>query len=136
KEKQEVKDLMKKLDTMDKNSPEFVDWVLYGLLPYSKTKYAKRVSTFPAFMNIKLFFKNYNYSEEDWHLVANMIYSLAKKFQQSPENLQQWINEFTSDHIHSRSIQCGSMSPILFCINDKFPIVNNRVIYTYNDFSS
>src|SRR5206468_7759507 len=33
-------------------------------------------------------------------------------------------------------IQCGSMSPILFCINDKFPIVNNRVIYTYNDFSS
>jgi hypothetical protein len=59
-EKREVRELMKKLDAMDKNSSEFVDWVLYGLLPYSKTKYAKRVSTFPVFMNIKLFFKNYN----------------------------------------------------------------------------
>jgi hypothetical protein len=135
-ETHDVKELMKKLDTMDKSSTEFVDWVLYGLLPYSKTKYAKRVSTFPAFMNIKLFFKNYNYTENDWSLIANMIYSLTKKFQESPQNLQQWIEEFTSDRVHSRSRQCGSISPILFCINDKFPIVNNRVIYTYNDFAS
>jgi hypothetical protein len=136
KEKKEVKDLMEKLGAMDKNSPEFVDLVLYGLLPYSKTKFAKRVSTFPVFMNIKLFFKNYNYSELDWRTIANLINSLAKKFQDSPEKLQEWITEFTSDSIHSRSLQCGSISPILFCINDKFPIVNNRVIYTYNELAS
>ena len=87
-------------------------------------------------MNIKLFFKNYNYSEEDWRTIANMVYSLAKKFQESPGSLRKWIGEFTLDRIHSRSIQCGSISPILFCINDNFPIVNNRVIYTYNDFAS
>lgn len=40
KEKQEVKDLMKKLDSMDKSSSEFIDLVLYALLPYAKTKYA------------------------------------------------------------------------------------------------
>jgi uncharacterized protein with ParB-like and HNH nuclease domain len=62
--------------------------------------------------------------------------SLLEIFRESPENLQKWINEFTSDKIHSRSIQCGSISPVLFCINDKFPIVNNRVINTYNEFSS
>ena len=48
KEKQDVKSLMNKLNSMDKDSSEFVDEVLYGLLPNSKTKHAKRVSTFPC----------------------------------------------------------------------------------------
>lgn len=136
KEKQDVKDLMKKLDGMDKNGAEFTEWVLYGLLPYSKTKYAKRVSTFPVFMNIKLFLKNYNYSDSDWNKIANMIYSLAKKFQNEPESLDKWIEEFVSDKVHTRMIQCGSITPIIFCINDSFPLVNNRVIHTYNEFST
>ncbi|MGH2612778.1 MAG: GmrSD restriction endonuclease domain-containing protein [Rhabdochlamydiaceae bacterium] len=136
KEKQEVKDLMKKLDSMDKTSIEFTYWVLYGLLPYSKTKYAKRVSTFPVFMNIKLFLKNYNYSDEDWNKIANMIYTLAKNFQQHPENLDKWIKEFVSDKVYTRMIQCGSITPIIFCINDSFPLVNNRVRHTYNEFST
>ena len=93
---QEVKDLLKKIDSLDKNNNEFVDLVLYGLLPYSKTKFAKRVSTFPAFMNIKLFFKNYNYTESDWKIIANMIYSWVKRFQESPDKLNVWIDEFTS----------------------------------------
>jgi hypothetical protein len=28
-------------------------------------------------------------------------------------------------------LQCGSLTPILFCINDKYPIVNNRAIRTF-----
>ncbi|QLH08562.1 GmrSD restriction endonuclease domain-containing protein [Candidatus Nitrosotenuis sp. DW1] len=136
KEKQEVKDLMKKLDSMDKTSIEFTDWVLYGLLPYSKTKYAKRFSTFPVFMNIKLFLKNYNYSDAEWNQIANMIYGLSKKFQQNPEKMDKWIEEFVSDKVHTRMIQCGSITPIIFCINDSFPLINNRVIHTYNEFST
>jgi hypothetical protein len=135
KEKQEVKELMKTLDPMDKTNPEFIDLVLYALLPYAKTKYAKRVSTFPVFFNIKQFFKNYNYSDDDWSLIAKMIYSMMKNFQNSPDKLNLWIKEFVSDKVHCRSFQCGSISPILFCIDDHFPIVNNRVIHTYNDFA-
>ena len=75
-EKKEVTDLMNRLDTMDKDSVEFIDSVLYGLLPYSKTKYAKRVSTFPVFLNVKLLFRNYNYNDSDWNKIANMIYRL------------------------------------------------------------
>ncbi len=135
-EKQEVKDLMKKLESMDKTSNEFTDWILYGLLPYGKTKYAKRHSTFPAFQNIKLFFKNYNYTDADWNKIADMIYELARKFQKSPDKLEQWIKEFVSDKVHSRSFQCGSITPVLFCINDSYPLVNNRIIHTYNEFAT
>ena len=65
-EKKDVHALMKKLSEMDRNSSEFVELVLYGLLPYSKSKYAKRVSLYSAFLNIKLFFRSYNYTEDDW----------------------------------------------------------------------
>ena len=58
KEKVEVQEILKKLSQMNNKSPEFTEWVLYGLLPYSKTKVAKRVSLFPSFMNIRLFFKD------------------------------------------------------------------------------
>lgn len=134
-EKRDVKELMKKLSTMNRDGEEFTDLVLYGLLPYHDTKVAKRTSTFPAFMDIKVFFKKYGYSEKEWNLVANMIFSLAEKFQKEPEKFGQWIKEFTSDKIYSRRLQCGSITPILFCINDSFPLINNRVIDTYKEFA-
>lgn len=134
-EKKEVKELMKRLSKMDRSSEEFTDLVLYGLLPYYETKFSKRVSTFPAFMNIKTFFKKYNYSEKEWTLVANRIFSLAENFQNEPERLETWIEEFISDRVYSRNLQCGSITPILFCINDLFPLINNKVIGTYKIFS-
>ena len=94
------------------------------------------LSTFPVFFNIRQFFKNYNYLDNDWTSIAKMIYDMIKKFQSSPDKLNLWIAEFISDKVRSRSFQCGSISPILFCINDSFPIVNNRVIHTYNDFAT
>ena len=134
-EKQEVKELMQKLDKMDKFSIEFTDWVLYGLLPQYKSKYAKRLSHFPTFLNIKKFFKNYNYTEQDWNKIANMIFGLAKDFQKSPEKLEQHIQNFISEKRLSRMLQTGSLTPILFCINDSFPLINNRIRHTYKDFS-
>ena len=116
-EKKEVNSLMQKLSLLDEKSKEFTELVIYGLLPYSKTKVAKRVSLFPAFMNIRLFFKDYNYSEEDWNNLANMIYSLCFNFQKNPDKLNQFIKEF-SENKYSRRLQCGSITPILFCIND------------------
>lgn len=130
KEKKEVQKLMEKLSRMDKKNPEFTELVLYGLLPYSNTKVAKRVSSFPAFMNVKAFFGEYNYSDEEWNLVANSIFDLCLNFQKDPNRLSDHIHEFTRDK-YSRRLQCGSITPILFCLNDSFPIVNNRVIRTF-----
>lgn len=129
-EKEEVKALVGRLSKLDRNSPEFVEWVLYGLLPYSKSKYAKRVSLFPAFMNIKPFFKRHNYSEEDWRIIANKIFELCLNFQKRPEDLDVLIQTFSRDK-YSKNLQCGSITPILFCLNDKFPLVNRPVRHAY-----
>jgi hypothetical protein len=134
----EVRTTLQRVQIMDKNSSEFVDWILYGLLPHSESKNAKRTSMFPAFWNIKaLFLANYDYKEDnDWRTIANLVYDLVTKFKRSPHQLSDWIQEFISDKVHSRGLQCGAISPILFCINSTFPIVNNRVVHTYNDFAN
>jgi len=134
-EKEEVKQLMNRLSKMDRRSPEFSELVLYGLLPYFETSVAKRVSTFPAFMNIKAFFSEYGYSEEEWIIVAENIFNLCSEFQRNPSDLRAIISRFTSSK-YSRRLQCGSITPLLFCLNDKFPIVNNIVINTYESVSS
>ena len=133
-EKNEVKEIIQKLSKLDKKSLEFTDLVLYGLLPYSKTTVAKRVSLFPAFMNIRLFFGEYKYSEEEWNLVANRIYNLCNNFMESPNKIAEFIQEFTKDK-YSRRLQCGSITPILFCLNDAYPIVNNRTIRSFRSIS-
>ena len=123
----DVRDLMKKLSKLDKKSEEFTEWVLYGLLPYHNTEKAKRVSLFASFHDIKKFFDswNYNYTDKEWNILANKIFDLAKGFQDDPESLPRLIKEFTNDK-YSRRLQCGSISPILFSINENYPIVNNR----------
>lgn len=135
KEKKEVQELISKLDSMDKNSPEFVELVLYGLLPHAKTQYAKRVSMFSTYLNIKAFLKRYDYTDDDWKKIANMVYDLSKKFQNDPEKLGEWLEEFTSNKTYIRNIQTGAISPILFCLNDNYPLINNRIRQTYKEFS-
>jgi hypothetical protein len=81
-------------------------------------------------MNIRIFFKEYNYSDAEWNLIANRIYDLCFKFQENPKRLSELIDNFTKDK-YSRRLQCGSITPILFCINDNYPIVNNRAIRTF-----
>lgn len=133
-EKAEVKELVTTLTQMDKKSEEFTELVLYGLLPYSKSKFARRVSLFPSFMNIKLFFKEFNYTDEEWNQIAIKIFNLCHTFQTEPKKLDALIKDFTSDK-YSRRLQCGSITPILFCLNDEFPIVNNRTIRSYRSIN-
>jgi len=135
KEKEEVKQIMNKLAQMDRSGSEFTELVIFGLLPYHKTRVAKRVSTFPSFMNIKPFFKSYNYSEDDWNILANAVYDLCFDFQKNPETLQEIIPKFTGQK-YSRGLQCGSLTPIFFCLDDRFPIVNNIVVRAFQSISS
>jgi len=133
-EPKETREVIERLKSLPKDSAEFVDLVLYGLLPNSKTRYAKRVSIAPAFMNIKKFFARFNYTEKDWKELTNLIYNLIVKFQENPNDLETLIRDFIS-HRLSKGIQCGSLSPIFFALNPNFPIVNNRVIRTYRRLS-
>src|SRR3989338_1213731 len=102
KEKKEVRDLMSRLSKMDRKSSEFTELVLYGLLPYNKTKFAKRISIFPAFLNVRLFFKKFNYGDEEWNTVANKIFDLALQFQKNPERFSELISDFIKDKYSRR----------------------------------
>jgi hypothetical protein len=134
KEPKETQEVLEKLKSLPKDSGEFVDLVLYGLLPNSYTKYAKRVSIAPVFLNIRKFFARFNYTESDWKEFSNLIYQLVIKFQDNPKNLENLIRDFIS-HRLSKAIQCGSLTPIFFALNPEFPIVNNREIRTYRKLS-
>lgn len=132
KEIKEVNDMMKVLTKMDKGSDEFTELVLYGLLPYGKSAKAKRLSTFPSFQDIKVFFKGLKrtYTDKEWNFLANLIFDLCKGFQDDSKKLSNLVKNFTKEK-YSWRIQCGSITPILFCINQDYPVVNNRVINTY-----
>jgi len=134
KEPRETKEILEKLKKLSKDTDEFTDLVLFGLLPYSETKYAKRVSIAPVFMNIRKFFGRYNYTEDDWKELANLIYDLVVKFQEKPQQLEELIRNFISNRL-SKGIQCGSLSPVFFALRSEFPIVNNREIRTYRVLS-
>lgn len=134
KEKEEVRKLMTELSKLDQNSPQFTELVLYGLLPYKKTKFAKRISLFPVFLNIKPFFSQYKYTDDDWKIIAKKIFELCMNFDKYPEKLEELIDLFTKDK-YSKSFQSGTISPILFALNDNFPVINWRVIRSYNSIN-
>jgi hypothetical protein len=134
KEPTETKNVLKRLHSLPIQSDEFVERVLYGLLPNFKTKYAKRVSVSPSFMNIRKFFGRFNYSENDWKELSLLVYNLISKFEQNPSHLDEYIRDFISYKL-SKGLQCGSVSPIFFALNPKFPIINNREKQTYDELS-
>lgn len=136
-EKHEVRKIMKNLETLDKQSDDFTDWVLYGLLPHIKTQYAKRVSIYRAFRNIRKFFTVlYHYDEKDFNIIASRVYTLIKNVEGSPQQLDKWISEFVSEKTYSRGFQCGAISPLFSAVNDSLPVINSRVVNTYNHFAN
>lgn len=133
KEPKETKEILEKLRSIN-NTEEFVDLVLYGLLPNAQSKYAKRVSLTPAFMNIKKFFSRFNYTEDDWRNIASLVFDTIDEFDRNPDRLKEIIKKFVSNK-YSKALQCGSITPILHALNPGFPIVNNRTIRTFRTLS-
>lgn len=121
---------MDRLRMMDVKTPEFTKCVLYDLLPNS----LGRVCPFtPGFADIrKAHTKADDYSNEDWNRAANLVFSLARKFQDEPKKIEQWVSEFAADK-YGKGFQSGLITPILFCIDHSFPVVDGTVILTYKD---
>jgi len=134
KEPKETKEILERLKGLKRGSEEFVDLVLYGLLPNAKTKYSKRVSIASAFLNIKKFFGRFGYKDEDWKQIAWLVFDTAVKFEKNPDDYRKIIAEFVSNK-YSKALQCGSITPIFYSLDTKFPIVNNREIRTFKVLS-
>jgi len=134
KEPKETREILSKLKTLPRDSKEFTDLVLCGLLPHYNTKYAKRVSIAPAFMNVRKFFARFGYSENDWNELANIVFDLVVKFESAPERLEEHIRDFTSNRL-SKALQCGAISPIFFALNQNYPMITNKITTTYRRLS-
>jgi len=118
KEPKETREVLAKLKELPKDGTDFVDLVLYGLLPNSDTKYAKRVSIAPSFLNIKKFFGRFNYSENDWRELANLVYDLVTKFQRDPDHLDTFIRDFISHRLSKICVTNSKRS--LLCFSELF----------------
>jgi len=134
KEPNETREILERLKSLKRGGEEFVDLVLYGLLPNAKTKYSKRVSIASAFLNIRKFFGRFGYKDEDWKQIAELVFDTAVRFEKNPDDYRRIVADFVSNR-YSKALQCGSISPILYSLNTKFPIVNNREIRTFRVLS-
>ena len=135
KEKRQVKKLMISLRGMPQESPEFTDSVLSQLLPHTVGG-EKRKSIWGGGPNIKnKIGESAKYSDEEWNFVAKNIFSLIDQCQKKSKNLTESVKKFIKEERFSKGFQCGTITPVLFCINDSFPIINRRVEDVYTIFS-
>jgi hypothetical protein len=136
--KREKKDVKQRFGEIKKKfeiGEDITDDVLYGLLPYANTEYNRkqkhRVSTFPAITkDIKTWFENAGWQKkENWPKVAKAIFNLINGLVSDKD--PNHIKEFTKS-IYSKGFQSGIISPILYCLNEDFLIINNKNIDTVN----
>ena len=134
KEMKKIKGLMIIPPKMNKESSEFTKRVLHEILP-NKSQSRRAGSNWGNYNDIIAYFeKEYKYSPKDLNLMANTIFSLSERSKMEPKKLKLWIKEFTNED-YSKGLQCGMITPILFCIDKSFPIINAKVIETYQKFS-
>ena len=135
KEPKETREILAKLESLSKSSDEFVELVLYGLLPYHDTKHAKRVSAIPVYQNIKQLFAKFDYTDDQWKNLARIIYKLAVGVRNNPNKLNILIKNFKANEL-SANIQSGALSPVFFALNPSFPVVNSKIANSYATIST
>jgi len=138
KEREEVKRYFDEIKTKDENGEDITDDVIYKLLPNNP------IQDFETFIgkiprnsvwgvaykgsNVKIWFEGAGWhAEENWPKVAKIVFKLISGL----------INDGNSQHIkdfiqseYSKGFQTGIISPVLYCLNTKFLVINNKTVDT------
>jgi MoxR-like ATPase len=108
------------------------DDVLYGLVPHK----GRSIVGFMA--DIKAFFeKKLNINPEKFPEIADSLYSTIKNLINNPDNSEiqkRVMGEFDSGS-NSKGFGAGTLSPTLFFIDPRYPLINNKTVSTV-DFLS
>lgn len=134
-EREDVKQKFEKIKEKVCAGKDITDDVLYGLLPYKNTEYNRkqehRISTWPAIIkDVKTFFENAGWQKkQNWPEVAKAIFNLINGLVRDED--PKHIKDFTGS-IYSKGFQSGMISPILYCLDKKFLVINNKSIDTVN----
>lgn len=134
-EKEDVKKRFLKIKKKVDAGKDITDDILYGLLPYSNTEYNRkqnhRISTWPAITkDVKTWFENARWQKkENWPKVAKAVFNLINGLvsDKDPRHIKEFI-----ETVYSKGFQSGMISPILYCLDENFLVINNKNIDTVN----
>lgn len=134
-EKKEVKEIYNAIREKKKQKKDITNDVLYRLLPYLDTQHNRqnghRISTWPAITkDIKKWFEAAGWQKpKNWPKVANEICDLIDGLLAGKGQKQ--IMKFVNSE-YSKGFQAGIISPILYCLDSQFLVINNKTVDAVN----
>lgn len=140
-EKQLVKELFKELSAQaqQKGSGDFQDRVLYQLLPHRRGGRG-RESIWGSITDIKRYISGLlarsgrpPYRREDWQRLADSLLELMGKLDSDPKRAEEAILRFASSP-YRFGLEAGLLSPLFYCLNEKFLVINRRIAAVLNRF--
>lgn len=132
-EPREVKKVFEELREKHLAGEDIKDDVLRRLLPHSDSEFHRnnnyRISTWPCITkDIRLWFEGAGWKKpEDWPQTARLIFEAVNGLVRGKQ--QAWVRFLKSKYRHG--FGTGFISPILFCLDERFPVINSKVVKTY-----
>jgi len=129
KEREEVKRIFNRIKEKKEHSEDITELVLDQLLPI------KRKSIFSAGVKtIEAYYKRAGktLSEEDLPKLAEDIFDFINGLVNNPDDVdkqREIINTFISSP-YSHGLQSGIISPVLYCLEPKYLLINSKVVDT------
>lgn len=132
-EAQDVQRIFKEIERKYNANQSITDDMLNRLLPHLDTEYHRthgyRVSTWPVILKeIRPWFENIGWKQPDeWDDTARAIFEAIQGVMN--DDYEPWHDFVNSDL--KRGFATGFISPILYCLNSRFPVINSKVIKSY-----
>ena len=131
-ERQEVKKVFEKIKAAYQRGEDITEMVLKQLLPHINSQYHRnndyRVSTWPCITrDVRGWFEGAGWKEpDDWQPTARLLFEAVDGF--ISNDLDAW-NTFLSSP-YRVGFGTGFISPILYCLDEQWPVINSKVIRT------
>ena len=134
-ERKEVQKVFQEIKVKHEKGDDITEEVLRHLLPHSDTKYTRekgyRSSTWPAITkDVKTWFEHAGWQKgANWPKVAESIFRLIDGLVKNRD--AKYVAEFI-DSEYSKGFQAGMISPILYCLDPDFLVINSKTVDTIN----
>lgn len=132
-ESAEVKEIFDSIWKKYQSGKEITEDVLNKLLPHADTQFHRendyRISTWPCITkDVRKWFEGAKWKTADeWPETARLILEAIHGI--INDDVIPWKTFLNSSY--RRGFGTGFISPILFCLDQKFPIINSKVVKTY-----
>lgn len=132
-ETEDVKKIFEEIRAKYQAGQDITDDVLNRLLPHSDTSFHRendyRVSTWPCISkDVRKWFEGAGWKKpQDWQPTARLLFEAVDGLIQG--DLPAWQRFVESPYRHG--FGTGFISPILFCLDQQYPVINSKVVKTY-----